>query len=633
MSFLPHFASDLFISYSQIDDKSPIPSQKGWISTFQEALTIRLEQLLGMPLTISHRQRERNHGDLNSVGVLVSVVSPAYVNSEDCLKEINNFIEGSRQSGGLTVDNKPRIFKVTKIPVVQDRQPPRILSLYDYQFFQLEGSGRAHELRPEGNAHVAENYWLKLDDLAYDIHKVLEALRTSGNGFVNPVVTTRAVPPKAPPVFISYASEDEVTAQKICALLEKQELDCWIAFRDAIPGQEYAPQISDAIDGAKAFVLILSKDSNASVHVINEVEWATSHGKPVFTVRLEDMQPSKRLALHISTRQWLNAWVPPLDEKIHRLGSAIRQELGLHGSEEAIYLAETSFELRDERDNIRRELTERGYPVLPDRSLPSDAESFKKVVREYLSRACLSVHLIGDNYGDTPKGETKSLVCLQNELAQERSLSPGFSHLIWIPPGVKGQDEKQRKFIESLNEESVSQQHFDLLQNSLDELKSFISETLTNRRPPPPTASPGGPLHIYLICDQPDISSVLPIRDYLYEQGYEAIFPAMTGSEAEIREDHKDNLVTCDACLIYYGAANNFWLRSKLRDLQKSAYGRSKPMLARAIYVASPETPDKTNYRTLDALVIQNFEAFDPDLLKPFLAKLAKVESAQGGRQ
>lgn len=77
------------------------------------------------------------------------------------------------------------------------------------------------------------------------------------------------------------------------------------------------------------------------------------------------MSPSKRLALHISTRQWLNVWAPPLDEKIHRLGLAIKQEVGLHGSNESIYLAETSFDLREERDNIRRELLQRGYPILP----------------------------------------------------------------------------------------------------------------------------------------------------------------------------------------------------------------------------------------------------------------------------
>ena len=145
MPFLSHFTSDLFISYSQIDDKSLLPSQKGWISTFREALTIRLEQLLGTAPTISHRHdRESENGDLGSVGILVSVVSPAYVSSQACLNQIDHFIESTRQTGGLTIDNKPRIFKVTKIPVDQERQPPPVLSLLNYEFYQVEGSGRTH---------------------------------------------------------------------------------------------------------------------------------------------------------------------------------------------------------------------------------------------------------------------------------------------------------------------------------------------------------------------------------------------------------------------------------------------------------------------------------------------------------
>ena len=46
-------------------------------------------------------------------------------------------------------------------------------------------------------------------------------------------------------------------------------------------------------------------------------------------------------------------------------------------------------------------------------------------------------------------------------------------------------------------------------------------------------------------------------------------------------------------------------------DLQKIAgYGRSKPLLAKAIYVSAPETPPKQRFRTREALVIKQFGAF-----------------------
>lgn len=125
-----------------------------------------------------------------------------------------------------------------------------------------------------------------------------------------------------------------------------------------------------------------------------------------------------------------------------------------------------------------------------------------------------------------------------------------------------------------------------------------------------------------------------PLRDYLYDLGYEPILPSLDGIETEIREDHKENLLWCDACLIYYGSASGAWLRSKLRDLQKIAgYGRTKPMLAKCVYVGPNETPDKQGFRTHDALVIKNYDAFSPASLTPFLDQFSQSQTAKGGVQ
>ena len=43
----------------------------------------------------------------------------------------------------------------------------------------------------------------------------------------------------------------------------------------------------------------------------------------------------------------------------------------------------------------------------------------------------------------------------------------------------------------------------------------------------------------------------------------------MDGSEAEVLQDHKDNLLLCDALLIFQGRASEGWLRMKLRELLK----------------------------------------------------------------
>ena len=109
----------------------------------------------------------------------------------------------------------------------------------------------------------------------------------------------------------------------------------------------------------------------------------------------------------------------------------------------------------------------------------------------------------------------------------------------------------------------------------------------------------------------------------MYEQGFEVILPVFEGEEAQIRKDHEENLSVCDAVLFYYGEGNELWLRQKLREVQKSAaFGRKKPILIKAIYVAPPDNPTKAKFRTREAMVIDQRAPFDPAALSEFLSQL-----------
>jgi hypothetical protein len=67
-----------------------------------------------------------------------------------------------------------------------------------------------------------------------------------------------------PPVFISYASQDAAVAAALVEALERHDIPCWIAPRDVKAGALYADAIVRAISGARAFVLVLSKNASAS---------------------------------------------------------------------------------------------------------------------------------------------------------------------------------------------------------------------------------------------------------------------------------------------------------------------------------------------------------------------------------
>ena len=85
-----------------------------------------------------------------------------------------------------------------------------------------------------------------------------------------------------------------------------------------------------------------------------------------------------------------------------------------------VYVAETTSDLREQRDAIKRDLQQHGYTVLPARPLPLSMEEAGAAIREDLALSRMSVHMIGRHYGLVPRGRGEVAVELQNELAIER---------------------------------------------------------------------------------------------------------------------------------------------------------------------------------------------------------------------
>lgn len=292
----------------------------------------------------------------------------------------------------------------------------------------------------------------------------------------------------------------------------------------------------------------------------------------------------------------------------------------------AVYLAETTRDVIEVYDTVRRDLKDHARAVVPPQTLPLLQSDLEAYVRAQLSHCCLSIHLVGKNYGIVPEEWQESLPEIQYRLTAERAASGNFTRLIWVSPGLQVQDERQRKFLDRLRGDPALQKGTDLLETPLDELRNAI---YTRLKPPPPKpvqnasrSQPSAPglLRVYFIYDQRDAEATAPWENFLFNEGFEVLHPVFEGDEAEIREYHEDNLRTCDAVLIYYGAGNECWLRKKLREVQKIAgYGRIVPMRAVGITVAPPVCPAKQNLRTHEAMVISQLDGFTPDPVGPFI--------------
>jgi len=295
------------------------------------------------------------------------------------------------------------------------------------------------------------------------------------------------------------------------------------------------------------------------------------------------------------------------------------------GKQKTIFLAITTVDLQDQRDAIRRDLQQHGYTVLPSSPLPLVGSEIEEMVRADLARCSMSIHLVGKRYSLTPEGAVASLCEIQNELAVERAEQGDFTHLVWIPPGLGVDDPRQQGLIQRLRADSRAPQASDLLETPLDALRAAINDALERGRAPQPPrpAPPAAVARVYLLYDDRDSSAVAPWADFLFDRGFEVIPSVFTGDEAQVREYHEENLRTADGVVIFYGAANELWLRRKFSELQKIAgYGRTKPAPAVAVCLLSPKTPEKERFRTHEALVIPQFDGLSPESWTPIVSRL-----------
>jgi len=130
-------------------------------------------------------------------------------------------------------------------------------------------------------------------------------------------------------VFISYSSHDKKIADAICSRLENNNIRCWIAPRDILPGETWATAIINGINDCGLIIVVFSAHSNSSGQVINEIERSVSKGKIIIPFMIEDLTPTGDMELFLARRHWLDAMTPPLESHILKLSETIHRLLDI----------------------------------------------------------------------------------------------------------------------------------------------------------------------------------------------------------------------------------------------------------------------------------------------------------------
>ena len=120
-------------------------------------------------------------------------------------------------------------------------------------------------------------------------------------------------------IFISYSSDDKNVADAVVAALENRGIRCWYAPRDIGAGTDWGESITHAISDSTLMLLIFSENSNKSKRVLDEIYYSISEGKTILPFRIEKLDPSGAMRLHLSSRHWLDAYDPSWELHINKL--------------------------------------------------------------------------------------------------------------------------------------------------------------------------------------------------------------------------------------------------------------------------------------------------------------------------
>jgi len=501
------FEDDVFISYRHHNNELKDHNGKGWVDHFHERLEFQLTEILGYQPKVWRDTRMPGnvyiaghlHHKLQSTRVMVSILSPGYVNSAWCMGELQEFCRLARASGGLEIDGRQRVFKVVKIPV-PGPEPSEVKDQVGFPFHVINhATQEPEEFGHELGANKDQRYWKRLSSLAWAIRNVIVAMNDQTQ-------TPRPTP-------------------------------------------------------ANAF-------AQAKVRV----------------------------------------------------------------SKGAVYLAETTSDLHEQREEIKSELEQHDYEVLPDKVLPLPSPTYEQAVKDYLKRARLSVHLIGAHYAALSEGDGSNISQIQIELAVQRHDDPAFARLIWMPPDLRATDARQQSFIRELKADSETQRLADLRVEKLADLKTFLLKKLApipreqrNIDAMKTGNGHGGPETVYLVYDADDRDEARMAEEYLFKRGYEVFL-----SQDWSKQSHERFLKLCDSLLIYHCKGNDGWLNDRRVDLLYACGLREgKKFHAKAFYLsAPPETEIKNRFRSNDALVLRSSNGFDPSALAEFINEINRAKGA-----
>ena len=262
-------------------------------------------------------------------------------------------------------------------------------------------------------------------------------------------------------------------------------------------------------------------------------------------------------------------------------GDARRHAVG------TVFLADVNPELRAQRENLRSDLQQRGFLVVPERRYMWYAGDLNERIAKDLEAAQLCVHQV--SRAASSEAESAARSKLQLELATEamkgqRKPPP----LVWIQPGAEIEEPAREliAFVESkLSNDGVEYWH-----GSLEEFKTHIYDRLSS--PAPADKDPLPSRDVALLVEDHDLAAAEEINDFIADElGLEVRRIKFSGSSPRKPESFERVLAGCGKCILFLGTQSLGWVNEVLKISALARYDNRERL---CVYGALPESAEKS---------------------------------------
>jgi len=178
---MPSKLHDIFVSYAWVDNQVVPGAKNGWVTTFMDGLKANLAKKLGrtdmydvwMDLELRGNEpiTDGVFEALNKSSCILIFLSPAYLESEWCCKELSAFVEDT--------DSLENIFIVE---ITECQKPKNLSDLRGYQLWRKDAKGLPRTYAsPIPDPQREPEYFQLLDDLSRDIASRIKLLSSNSS--------------------------------------------------------------------------------------------------------------------------------------------------------------------------------------------------------------------------------------------------------------------------------------------------------------------------------------------------------------------------------------------------------------------------------------------------------------------